>query len=62
MPQSTMLYLIGFVVAVGGLAWLAHLAHMPGQWIGASVVVLIGLGIAGAAKRFGSRQPGPPPG
>jgi len=61
MSQSSVLYLIGFVVAVFGLAWAAHLAGMPGQWIGASVVVLVGLGIAGAAKRFGSRNPGPPP-
>ncbi len=61
MSQTSVFYLIGFVVAVVGLAWAAHLAHLPGQWIGAAVVVLIGLGVAGAAKKFGSRQPGPPP-
>jgi hypothetical protein len=61
MSQSTLLYLVGFVVAVLGLAWLAHLSRIPAQWIGAGVVVLIGLGIAGAAKKFGSRVPGPPP-
>ena len=61
MSQSSVLYLVGFIVAVLGVAWMAHLAHVPGPWIGATVVVLIGLGIAGAAKRFGSRQPGPPP-
>ena len=61
MSQASVLYLIGFIVAVAGLAWVAHLSGVPSQWIGASVVVLIGLGIAGAAKRFGSRTPGPPP-
>ncbi len=61
MSQTSVWYLIGCVVAVAGLAWAAHLAHLPGPWIGASVVVLIGLMIAGAAKKFGSRQPGPPP-
>jgi hypothetical protein len=62
MSQTSVTYLIGFVVAVAGLAWLASLAGMPPRWIGASVLVLVGLGIAGAAKKFGSRQPGPPPG
>jgi len=61
MSQASVLYLIGFIVAVAGLAWVAHLSGVPSQWIGASVVVLIGLGIAGAAKRVGSRTPGPPP-
>jgi hypothetical protein len=61
MSQTSVWYLIGFVVAVAGLAWLASLAGMPLRWIGASVLVLVGLGIAGAAKKFGSRQPGPPP-
>jgi hypothetical protein len=61
MSGSSVLYLVGFVVAVAGLAWVASLAGMPPRWIGASVVVLIGLGIAGTAKRFGSRKEGPPP-
>lgn len=61
MSQASVLYLVGFVVAVAGLAWAAHLAHVPSQWIGATVVVLVGLGIAGAAKKFGSRSQGPPP-
>lgn len=62
MSQSAKLYLAGFVVAVLGLAWMAHLMGIPWQWIGATVVVLLGLGVAGAAKKFGSRHQGPPPG
>jgi O-antigen/teichoic acid export membrane protein len=61
MSQASVLYLIGFLVAVIGLAWAAHLAGMPSQWIGASVVVLVGIGIAAAAKRFGGRPPSSPP-
>jgi O-antigen/teichoic acid export membrane protein len=61
MSQASVLYLIGFLVAVIGLAWAAHLARMPSQWIGASVVVLVGIGIAAAAKRFGGRPPSSPP-
>ena len=62
MSHSANLYLAGFVLAVAGLAWMAHLTGIHWQWIGATVVVLVGLGIAGAAKKFGSRQQGPPPG
>jgi hypothetical protein len=61
MSQASVFYLVGFVVAVIGLAWCARLAGIPSHWVAAGVVVLIGLGIAGAAKKFGSREPGPPP-
>ncbi len=61
MSQSSVWYLVGFLIAVAGLAWLANLAGMPARWIGASVVVLVGIGVAAMAKRFGSRTPGPPP-
>jgi hypothetical protein len=61
MSSTSVIYLVGFLIAVAGLAWAASLAHVPTHWIGAGVVVLLGLGVAGAAKKFGSRQAGPPP-
>lgn len=61
MSEGSIFYIIGYLVAVAGLAWLAHLAGVPSQWVGASVVVLVGIGIVAAAKRFGSRPPGGPP-
>ncbi len=39
------LYIAGFIVLIAGLAIGAHLAHVPPQWIGVGVVVLVGLGI-----------------
>ncbi|HVT57638.1 MAG TPA: hypothetical protein VHR45_04485 [Thermoanaerobaculia bacterium] len=51
MNQNFAAYLIGFVVLVAGLAYAAHLAHVPSPWIGAGVVVLIGLGILKAVTR-----------
>jgi len=39
------IYLLGFIVMVLGLAIGAHLMHIPTQWIGVGVLVLIGLGI-----------------
>ena len=43
--MSFALYIVGFIVLIAGLAWGAHLAHMPPQWIGVGVLVLIGLGV-----------------
>jgi len=42
------LYIVGFIVLIIGLAWGAYLAHMPPQWIGVGVVVLVGLGVVKA--------------
>ena len=39
------IYLVGFIVMIIGLAVGAHLLHVPAQWIGVGVLVLVGLGI-----------------
>lgn len=39
------LYIVGFIVLIAGLAIAAFLLHVPAQWIGVGVVVMIGLGI-----------------
>ncbi|HXA68479.1 MAG TPA: hypothetical protein VNV82_25170 [Bryobacteraceae bacterium] len=43
--MSFALYIIGFVVLIVGLAVGAHLMHIPPQWIGVGVLILIGLGV-----------------
>ncbi|HTA41894.1 MAG TPA: hypothetical protein VK789_05570 [Bryobacteraceae bacterium] len=43
--MSFALYIVGFIVLIAGLAVGAHLAHIPAQWIGVGVLVLIGLGV-----------------
>jgi len=43
--MSFALYIIGFVVLIVGLAVGAHLIHIPPQWIGVGVLILIGLGV-----------------
>ncbi len=43
--MSFSIYLIGYALFVIGLAYAAHLMHMPPQWIGVGVLVLVGLGI-----------------
>ncbi len=39
------IYIAGFIIMIIGLAIGAHLMHMPPQWIGVGVLVMIGLGI-----------------
>jgi len=39
------LYIVGFIVLIVGLAIGAFLLHVPQQWIGVGVIVMIGLGI-----------------
>ena len=39
------LYAIGFALVIVGLAYAAHLLHLPTHWIAAGVIVLLGVGI-----------------
>ena len=51
------LYMIGFIVLIIGLCLGAYLLHLPPQWIGVGVVVLIGLGILTGATMTRHRDP-----
>jgi len=54
------LYVIGFIVLIGGLAYGAFLMGAPPLWIGVGVVVLLGIGIISGVSR--TRRPDTPPG
>jgi len=43
--MSFTIYVLGFIVVIGGLIYGAHLAHVPGHWIAVGAIVLAGLGI-----------------
>ncbi|MGA3082118.1 MAG: hypothetical protein ABSD44_12135 [Terracidiphilus sp.] len=44
------IYAAGFAILIGGLAYAAHLAHLPSQWIAVGAVIMIGIGILSAVK------------
>jgi hypothetical protein len=44
------IYAGGFAVLIAGLAYAAHLMHLPIHWIIAGAVVMIGVGILSAVK------------
>lgn len=45
------LYLIGYAIIIFGLALGAHYMHVPDRWIAVFIIVLVGTGITGFAKR-----------
>jgi hypothetical protein len=55
--SSFALYVVGFLVVIGGLAYGAHLAGLGTQWIAVGAVVLLGIGIVTAVSRTRSKDP-----
>ena len=39
------IYAAGYAIMIAGLAYAAHLVHMPTHWIVVGAVILIGAGI-----------------
>jgi hypothetical protein len=48
--MSYTLYVVGFVIVIGGLIYGAVLMHVPTQWIVVGSVVMLGLGILTGVK------------
>ena len=44
------LYILGYLIVIGGLAYGATLMHAPARWIVTGAVVLAGLGIVNGVK------------
>lgn len=55
--QNLGLYILGFIIVIGGLAYGAFLAGLPPHWIVVGVVVLVGIGILSAIKRTQHKAP-----
>jgi hypothetical protein len=55
--MSFALYIVGFIVLIVGLVLGAYLLHVPPNWIGVGVVVLLGLGILTGVTTTRRRDP-----
>ena len=55
--SSLAIYVIGFIILAGGLAYGASLAGLAPQWIAVGVLVLLGLGVATGVTRTRQRDP-----
>lgn len=49
--SSLAIWIIGFIVLIGGLAYGASLAGLSPQWIGVGAIVLAGIGIVMGVTR-----------
>jgi hypothetical protein len=55
--MSFALYMIGFVIFLGGLIWGASVAGVPTLYIGIGAVILLGIGIFSAVGRTRGKDP-----
>lgn len=55
--MSFTLYLIGTIILIAGVTYVAHLAHVPQHWIIAIAIVLLGGGVMGAVSATRRRDP-----
>ena len=44
-------YIVGILILAAGAAFALDLAGVPGQWIVAAVLILLGIGVAAGATR-----------
>ena len=56
--MSFPIYLVGFVLVIGGIAWGLSVAHVPTLYIMIASVILLGIGILTGVSR--TRQKDPP--
>ncbi|HEV8039696.1 MAG TPA: hypothetical protein VGP62_12585 [Bryobacteraceae bacterium] len=54
--MSFLLYIVGFLIVIGGLIYGAAILHVPLHWIVAGSVVLLGAGILSAVKATRQRD------
>jgi hypothetical protein len=55
--SSLAIYITGFVILIGGLAYGASLAGLSTQWIVVGVLVLMGVAVASGVTRTRHRDP-----
>ena len=55
--MSQGLYLVGYLIIIAGVAYMAHLMHIPQTWIVAIIVILFGMGIVGMVQSTRRRDP-----
>jgi hypothetical protein len=50
------LYIIGYLIVIGGLTYGAALMHVPAHWIVVGAIVMAGLGIVTGVKATRSKD------
>lgn len=55
--MSFVLYMIGFLIFLAGVAWGASVAGVPTLYIGIGALIILGIGIFSAVGRTRSKDP-----
>ena len=55
--MSFALYLFGFAVLIGGIAWGLIVAGVPPLYVGIACVILLGLGIVKGVSKTRAKDP-----
>lgn len=55
--MSFSLYLLGFVILIGGVAWGLIVAGIPPLYVGIACVILLGIGILTGVTRTRPKDP-----
>ena len=58
--MSFALYLVGFLIVIGGVAWGMSRAGVPTVWIAITCLILLGLGILKGVGQTRSKDPPAP--
>jgi hypothetical protein len=55
--MSFVLYVVGFVILIAGIAWALVTAKVPGLYVTIACVILLGIGIVTGVVRTRSKDP-----
>ena len=55
--MSFALYALGYLILIGGVAYIAHLMHIPQAWIIGVVVIMLGIGIVTGVTSTRGKDP-----
>ncbi|HEV2710253.1 MAG TPA: hypothetical protein VGU67_08585 [Edaphobacter sp.] len=51
------IYAIGYLILIVGVAYLAHLMHIPQHYIVAGAIILVGIGIVTGVRSTRQKDP-----
>ncbi len=51
------IYLVGYLIVIGGVIYAMNLAHIPQHWILAVAVILLGAGVLTGVQRTRTKDP-----
>ena len=55
--MSFAIYAIGYLILIAGVAYLAHLMHIPQHYIIAGAIILLGIGVVTGVQTTRQKDP-----